>query len=175
MTRIVFAFLILAFVSVKGQCNSSTPPATTAELTSAYNENIIGGGTMTVTISKYSKLDSREVKTNYISYQVDEDRTLDTKFGLKYETDEAAAPLQIKIYTKISDGQAYSVDVTGSFKILRVNGRTPYTKLFQQIFTNDYPESDFHSLLGRNILMDVSRGYYDQPNDQLKIDVPWQF
>ena len=81
----------------------------------------------------------------------------------------------MKFYTKSSDDQDYSVDVSGSFKILKVQRGTPYTHQFQQTFEKKNPDSDFHSLLGRNILIDPAQGYYDASFDELNIHIFWRF
>ena len=174
MSRIVFASLFLAFVAVTGNAKSVRVPPVTAEVLPVYNGGLFGGGTITLTM-KYSRIGSTEAQTNYISFPMEDGRTLDVKFGVRHESDEETAPLQIKFYTKSSDDQDYSVDVSGALNILKVQGGTPYTKRFQQTFETTNPDSEFHSLLGRNILIDPAQGYYDETNDQLTVQVPWQF
>ena len=168
MSLIIFPFLLLALVAATGDAKSLR---VTAEVIPLNNPVPALGRTVWLNIARYSTIRSNEIQTNYIDFEMNNGRTLNVKFGIRHESIEQAARLQIKFYTKSSDYKDYSFGVCGSLNIHKVQGGTPYTQEFQQKFATNNPDSDFISLLGRNILM--NQGYYDKFNDRLSIEVPW--
>ena len=174
MSPIVFAFLFLALVAVTGNAKSVSFPPVTAEVISLYNPVPALGRTVWINIAQYSRIRSSEVQTGYIDFEMNNGRTLNVKFGVRHESNRETARLQVKFYTKSSDYKDYSFGICGSLNIHKVEGGTPYTQEFKQTFSQNNPDSDFISLLGRNILMNPARGYYDRFNDRLSIEVPWQ-
>ena len=180
MSRMMLASLVFALVAVTGHANSSTISAVKAELAPVHKRSTIGGrslqyGTWIPLTIKYSRINATEVQTLNVFFPMPDGRRLVVKFGIKHESDADTAPLQIKLYTKSSDNKDYNVDVTGSLNVVKVDGGAPYQKPFEVTFNTNNSDSEFYSLLGRDILADPAQGYYDVAKDELTVKVLWKF
>ena len=175
MSRVVFTFVFLALVSVTGNAKSISP--VTAEVIPYYNEDLFPGRIITLTMA-YSRIGKTETQSNYIDLDMDGGRLLRVKFGVShaFTRDFNIVPsLEIKFYTKSSDDKDYSIDVAGTLNILKVRGGTPYTKRFYHTFDTKNPNSYINHLLSREILINPTKGYYNEANDKLIVAVTCQF
>jgi hypothetical protein len=171
MSPVSIAMLLLGVLVVSALGNTIRIPEFSA---TKNEETLMGGGRLTLTL-RYSRIGSDEVRSNFIDFSTEDDRIFQVGFGAKHASDAPDGKFQLKMYTKVADGEDYSIPSKGTIDILKTSGTSGYSLKWGQTFTNRNSESEFYSLLARSTLIDPKNGYYDESNDSLQLLVIFNF